>query len=143
VAVGTFVGVGVLVGVSDGTAVGVLVGALVVVGIDVDVVAGLGVAVMIEVGVAVGAILTELLLPAETTIINCGAFPPVRLDKLVCVVLVVAITKLYCWLGLVTKDVTSICVHVLAVIGPELPRALPKPGALEKLMVVAPQPPVV
>jgi len=40
----------------------------------------------------------------------------------------------------VTKEVTSTCVHVLAVIDPELPSVPPKPGALEKLMDVSSHP---
>jgi hypothetical protein len=92
-AVGVGVLVGVLVGVDDRSTVGVFVSVLVAV-LD-------------------GA------LPA-TTITNCGAFVPLRLEKLVAVLLTVDITKLISPAP-VTNDVTSACVHVLAVIRPELP----------------------
>jgi hypothetical protein len=52
---------------------------------------------------------------------SCGAFAPSRLLKLVAVLLVVAITKLYVPAP-VTSAVTFTLVQVLAVMAPEVPR---------------------
>ena len=99
VAVGTSVWVGVLVGVSVAVAVGISVCVGVLVGISdgtaVGVAVGVGVAAITFINVGVTANLLEALLP-DIVIINCAGLPPVRLDKLVCVLFVVAITKLYC-----------------------------------------------
>ena len=132
--------VGVLVGVLVAMLVGVFDTARVAVAIGVLV--GVKVAVLVDVfaGVLVGVF--DGLAPPATVIINWGGLAPVRLEKLVAVLLVVAITKLYEPVP-VTKDVTSTCVHVLAVILPEFPRALTKAGALEKLMAVSFQVPSV
>ena len=103
---GVLVAVGVGVGVKVGVRVGVLVGVL----------------VGVEVAVA----------PPAVTITSCGLLATVvasRLDKLVPVVLVVASTILYCPAP-VTSAVTSTDVHVLATIAPDVPKLLPKVGAL-------------
>lgn len=144
VAVGTSVGVSVAVAVAVGMSVGVSVAVAVsvAVGMSVGVSVMLAVAVSVRVGVSVGVSAASLLKLPPTVMTNCGALPPVRLEKLVCVLLVVAIARSYAPLP-VTRAVTSTSVHVLATIAPELPKLLPRAGALLKLIVVSPHPPLV
>jgi hypothetical protein len=127
VSVGVKVKVGVSVAVSAGTSVSVDVNVSVSVGVSVEVIVG----VKDKVGVYIAADARMLL---AILIINCGGLAPSRLEKLVAVALVVSITKLY-WPAPLTTEVTSTCVHILAVIAPELPIFSPMAGALLKLMV--------
>jgi hypothetical protein len=142
VAIGVLVRVAVLVGVLLETAVsegiGVGVGVFETIGVVVRVAVLVGVlletAVSEGIGVAVGPEPPPEPLPIVIT--NCGGLAPSRLEKLVAVLLVVSITKLY-WPVPVTTVVKSTCVQLLAVIAPELPRLPLNGGALLKLMDVS------
>jgi len=167
VIVGVFVRVAVSVGIGVvvrvGVAMGVFVRVAVTVGVFVRVAVSEGIGVVVRVGVAIGvfvrvsvtvgvltcvfvgvlvAVDDEPPLPPPIVITNCGGLAPSRLERLVAVLLVVSITKVYCPVP-VTTDVTSTCVQLLAVIAPELPILLPYVGALLKLMVVSAHVPVV
>jgi hypothetical protein len=113
------VGVGVFVGVPVEVAVGVFVG----VKVNVDVLVGVGVfvGVLVSVSVANG--------PLITSIINSGGLAPSRLERLIAVLSVEVMTKLYCP-SPTTNEVTSATVQVPPLIGPELPTVAPKAGAL-------------
>ena len=149
ISVAVSVGTGVSVGISVGVRVAVRVGVKVKVGVSVAVSVGTSVSVDVNVSVSVGVSVAGIVgvkvkvgisvaADARTLlailIINCGGLAPSRLEKLLAVPLVVSITKLY-WPAPLTTEVTSTCVHVLAVIAPELPIFFPMAGALLKLMV--------
>jgi hypothetical protein len=136
VSVTAVVAVEVLVGVSVGTSVEV--------GDEppVDVSVTAVVAVDVLVGVSVGTSVKVGDEPPSVVIINCGGLVPSRLEKLVAVLLVVSIMKLY-WPVPLTAFVTSTSVQLLEIIAPELPMPFPKAGALLKFMVVSSHPAVV
>ena len=166
VAIGVLVRVTVGIGVfvRDGVAIGVLVrvGVLVGVLLETAVSEGIGVGVFETIGVVVRvAVLVGVLLetavsegigvavcpepppePLSVVITNCGGLAPSRLERLVAVLLVVSIAKLY-WPVPVTAAVKSTCVQLLAVIAPELPRSPLNDGALLKLMVVSDHVPLI
>ena len=148
VAIGVLVRVGVLVGVlletavSEGIGVGVGVFETIGVLVRVAVLVGVLLETAVSEGIGVAVCPEPPPEPLSVVITNCGGLAPSRLERLVAVLLVVSIAKLY-WPVPVTAAVKSTCVQLLAVIAPELPRSPLNGGALLKLMVVSSHVPLI